>query len=1690
MAGDDNHDGDHRETSNTSPPVMKVEHYLSHTDYPIWQVIQNGNGLVSVTTDTNEMIKFLPPKTAKEMDLKWKVAMISIRIKKFHKNKGRKLQFNTKDPVGFDMTKVECFNCHKMGHFTRDCRAKGNHNSRRRNVRYNGYKTRENGRRLAYQDDSKALVTINEEDIDWSGHVEEDAQNYAIMAYSSSNSSSDNKEYESDSDNESVSNVLEDKEKPSFAFTDSVKHVKTSRENVKEIGTPNHSPKLRSRIEMVTLEKKGKQHKASCKAKTVSSVNQPLQILHMDLFGPTSDETTPILKDFIRQVKNQFNHKVKTIRSDNGIEFKNNELVKFCGLKGIKREYSNAITPQQNRVAERKNKTLIEASRTMLADLFLPTTFWAEVVNTACYVPNRVLVTKPQNKTPYELLTGTQAKDDQGANSEEIDLHEENFVLPIWSAYSTTVKNSGDKIEKNTNFKTCEKPVCQVEQIILEELETFKRQEKEANDVTESLRKEATHDIQNANTSSTNLLNSVSTPLNTAGPSRAFNDGELLYLDDPLMPHLEDIYASPSDGIFTDSSYDDEGMVTDFNNLKTTVNVSLTPTTRIHTIHPKTQILRDPMSAVQTRSKVNKNSEARALEGIDYDEVFAPVARIEAIRIFLAFASYIGFIVYQMDVKSAFLYGIIDEKVYVAQPPGFVDPKFPNKVYKVVKALYGLHQAPRAWSSRKKMTASTPIETQKPLVNEEEAIDVDSVLVLGFRLLQRLHTFKLRRESLDSDYAGVNLDRKSITGASPTIRTSCIKQYWTTAKVKTINDEVRIQALIDEKRVNIKESSIHHTLKLDDVEGTSCLANAKIFNGLAMMGYEKLSEKLTFYKAFFSPQWKFLIHNILQFVQLLINHQLGDMSHHKDIYDTPSVIKKVFNNIKRVGAGFSRVLTALFDNMLVPATEEVVLELESEVIDTKSSSKERIEKLEGRVAKLKEENTVLKELDNVHSKGYTAAPIVDKEKSFKQGRIIAEIDEDIKINLEEAQAKLYKIDLEHPQKVLITTARATTTTKAPKVSVPRRKRGVILQEPEETTSTVVMHSKVQSKDKGKEATPLASKVPIIDYNIHFETNKPYFKIIRADEPKNYSDDYLLKTLKIMFKQPDVEASVWKDQKGRYRLAKMDVKSDFLYEKIKEEVYVCQPLGFEDPDFPDKVYKVEKALYRLHQALRGWYETLSTYLLDNGFHREKIDKTLFIRRHKDDILLIQVYVDDIIFGLQVKQKQAEIFISQDKYVAEILKKYGFSKVKNASTSMETQKPLLKDEDGKEVDVHIYLKGQPKFGLWYLKDSPFDLIAYTDSDYAGASLDRSLQQEAKTVNREGQLQALVDGKKILITESTIRRDLQLEDNEGVDYLPNDVIFEQLILIGKPRRKVTVVPQPSNPISLTEETVNEEMDVSLERAATTATSLAAKQDRGVNIPQSGEDSLKLIELMELCTKLQQRVLDLETTKTTQDLEIDNLKRRVKRIKRRKRSRTYILKEYTSFLAQALVELKHVKPKAKAKGIVFHEPKESTTIITAAIPKLKSQDKEQEISKKQKIDDDKEIADLQQLFKIISNEERVAIDAIPLDVKPPSIKDVVDRRIKSLYEVTAVKIRVNVAKLNLVLLSNLNGKYAKYDLVKLSGGLPSWRFAIMAVCLHGSLSSWWFAFMVVCLGMAVCLGIAVWLTAVWLTAVWLTAV
>ncbi|GJS76893.1 putative ribonuclease H-like domain-containing protein [Tanacetum coccineum] len=536
-----------------------------------------------------------------EMDLKWQVAMISMRMKKFYKKTGRKLQFDAKEPVGFDKTKVECYNCHKTGHFARECRIKGTQDHRRRDAWNSGNK---DGSRTGQKEDSKALVTVDGEGVDWTNHSED--EDYALMACNSSDSdtekgiflesyekveaqfsaSSQGTKLEAQKEKEDLKAKVEkwhnssknlvmkmevlaktfkntrkksEIRKPTFVekvvtaeemhavpppmtgnhmpsgpdveiddskFTYGPKQtqpnesesqssefdtyksntsiepselcrigseiwcslptkqqatpsfanqqVKTPRENVKSKYT--HSQKLKvdkkdlghgfavracfvcgslnHLIRDCDFHKKRMARKAELNnvstgwGKRKTAVKPSTSLIgttkehhahdllgnkaYLDEFqdfngGPvafggsrgyitgkevylqrffkmttlvllvrkesntrllvrpkqfswvfflrTKDETSAILKDFIRQIENQLNQKVKTIRSDNGTEFKNKDVIEFCGSKGIKREYSNARTPQQNGVAERKNMTLIEAARTMLADSFLPNTF-------------------------------------------------------------------------------------------------------------------------------------------------------------------------------------------------------------------------------------------------------------------------------------------------------------------------------------------------------------------------------------------------------------------------------------------------------------------------------------------------------------------------------------------------------------------------------------------------------------------------------------------------------------------------------------------------------------------------------------------------------------------------------------------------------------------------------------------------------------------------------------------------------------------------------------------------------------------------------------------------------------------------------------------------------------------------------------------------------------------------------------------------------------------------------------------------------------------------------------------------------------------------------------------------------------------------------------------------------------------
>ncbi|GJS38641.1 putative ribonuclease H-like domain-containing protein [Tanacetum coccineum] len=651
----------------------------------------------------------------------------------------------------------------------------------------------------------------------------------------------------------------------------------------------------------------GKQHKASCKSKIQNSITQPLFMLHMDLFGltfvsslmnkkyclvvtddynrftsvfflETKDKTSGILKSFITEVENLVDKK-----------------------KGIKKDFSIARTPQQNGVAKRRNMTLlIEATRTMLADSKLPTTFWAKAVNTACYVQNRVLVVKPHNKTPYELFRGRtpslsfmrpfgchatilntldylgkfDGKSNEGffvgysMNSKAFRVYnirtrkvEENMHIKFLED-KHIIAGDGPKwlfdidvLTKSMNYVSIVVGTNSNDFVGTEESIGVGHSSKETGSSQDYILMPLWKDGSLFDSSSKNVSNDEPQPSSDAGKKDDEGVCKESGIADQENPknstqgvntvgpsiNTEPNMFSLGDNATLEATHADffgDETEVDMSNITTTYLVPSTLNTRIHKDHSLDHVIGDKVwtlvdlpygkRAIGTKWVYKNKKDERGIvvrnkarlvaqgytqeEGIDYDEVFAPVARIEAIRLFLAYASFMNFVVYQMDVKSAFLYGKIEEEVYVCQPLGFEDPEFPDRVYKVEKPLYGLRQAPKAWSkvmqkedgifiSQDKYVdeimkrfgfsivriASTPIETSKPLLKDAEAKDVDVYLyrsMIGslmyltasrpdiiFVVCQpklglcypKDSPFDLEAYS-DSDYTGASLDRKSTIG--------------------------------------------------------------------------------------------------------------------------------------------------------------------------------------------------------------------------------------------------------------------------------------------------------------------------------------------------------------------------------------------------------------------------------------------------------------------------------------------------------------------------------------------------------------------------------------------------------------------------------------------------------------------------------------------------------------------------------------------------------------------------------------------------------------------------------------------------------------------------------------------------------------------------------------------------------------
>nr|GEV02295.1 hypothetical protein [Tanacetum cinerariifolium] len=813
-----------------------------------------------------------------------------------------------------------------------------------------------------------------------------------------------------------------------------------------------------------------------------------------------------------------------------------------------------------------------------------------------------------------------------GTGRKEAESVQQYVLLPLWS--------SGSKDPQNTDAAAFEvkEPESEVHVSPSSSDKTKKHVEKTKREAKKkSLVELSTVTAVGPNSTNSTYSFSAAGPSNTAvsptfeiGGKYSFVDPSH-YPDDPNMPELEDITYSVDE--------EDVGAEADFSNLKTNqggltqINdedfhtcmfacfLSQEEPKRVH------QALKDPswIKAMQEELLQFKMQK----EGIDYEEVFAPVARIEAIR----------------------------EEVYVCQPLGFEDPDYPDKVYKVVKALYGLHQAPRTWYktlanyllenelckpfeklmkdkfqmiSMGKLTfflglqvkqkkdrifisqdkyvakilrkfgltdgksASTPIDTEKPLLKDPDGEDVDAHIYrsmidslmyltssrpdimfavcacVHFQVTQKvshLHAVKRIFRYLkskphlglwypkdlpfnlvaysDSDYARASLDRKSTIGGCQflgcrLISWQCKKQ--TVVATSSVEAEYVVDASccaqaaspnrsekgnhIDRKKVIITEDSIRQALRFDDVDGVDCLPNEDIFAELARMGYEK-----PLVRNVDSPS-KFLMYP--RFIQLMINAQVGDLSSHHTKYTSPALTQNVFENMRRIGKGLSGVDTPLFDELNKVAQAIEITKL-----------KQRVRRLE---KKRQFKTSGLKRLRKVgiaqRVESSVNTVIDDQEDAFKQGRIVEldvnedvtleVVDADVQERLAESQAKVYHLDLEHAEKVfsmqdtdevepaeveevievvtaaklmievVTTAATIITAAQVSKASALRRRKGVVIHDPEETaTASVIVHSEAKSKDKGKDQVKRKEKQDNIVMRYQALKRKPHYNSIKA-----------------------------------------------------------------------------------------------------------------------------------------------------------------------------------------------------------------------------------------------------------------------------------------------------------------------------------------------------------------------------------------------------------------------------------------------------------------------------------------------------------------------------------------------------------------------------------------------------------------
>ncbi|WVZ54211.1 hypothetical protein U9M48_005048 [Paspalum notatum var. saurae] len=493
------------------------------------------------------------------------------------------------------------------------------------------------------------------------------------------------------------------------------------------------------------------------------------ELLHMDTVGPTrvasvsgkwyvlvvvddfsrfswvffmefKDEAFGFVRDLVLRLRNESHKAMRAIRSDNGGEFRNSRFENFCRDLGLEHQFSSPYTPPQNGVVERKNRTLVEMARTMLDEHRTPRRFWAEAVNTACYIANRIFLRAFLGKTSYELRFGRQPSVKHlrafGCRcfvlkkAGHLDKFESRCLDGIFLGYSSSsrafrvwILEAKQVVETyEVSFDEtmpCTSPAFELSGDNEEGTPIFEDEEGAVDVGDAGATAPAAAPVPSATSS-----DDEGGPLPTASSSLprqqahaeagpAEDAGEVtsgivpsrqVQRDHPPHRMIGDIHRR-----VTRSSLRDVSHALSDPNWVNAMHEELENFERNHVW----DLVEPPPNCHPIGTKwvfKNKQGEdgmvvrnkARLKEGIDYEETFAPVTLLETIRILLAFVASKGFKLQQMDVKSAFLNGFIEEEVYVRQPPGFESARFPDRVYKLMKALYGLKQAPRAWYARLK----------------------------------------------------------------------------------------------------------------------------------------------------------------------------------------------------------------------------------------------------------------------------------------------------------------------------------------------------------------------------------------------------------------------------------------------------------------------------------------------------------------------------------------------------------------------------------------------------------------------------------------------------------------------------------------------------------------------------------------------------------------------------------------------------------------------------------------------------------------------------------------------------------------------------------------------------------------------------------------------------------------------------